>query len=339
MRAAAEQVQRLYERGTISYPRSDSRDIGAESGAALERLVPRFAGTRPPSKGVRSRDTAPHAHEAIHPLAPVVRRLDLGIPEWMLDGDDRTVHRLARHWLRCLAPIAVDRPSTDRLPEWARDLAWTRPAGGTPKALLFPEDTGRESEFVPYPPAEIAFRALMTANLGRPSSQVDHAEHAAARGWIAHGRLSKTGRSLLEATPEALADPATSHAIETALESKHTTSPNALALAEAALFQSPRMAPLRPLLRATLAAAHSPAAEQPVESQREHWEEDHAKAERAAAASRRAADLAMEAWIEAADAPEPVQHPVAAAVPPPVPADSLVLDESPCRRPEAPSIR
>ncbi len=225
LRAAQQQIQRLYERGSLSYPRTESDGL---TDTTLDTLRPMMARFSPSSRGsgeIPRFAEEEGAHEALHPMPEVLHGIDLTISEWMLDLDDQLVHRIARNLLRCMAPIRVQEPQTvGGIPVWAQELPWSRPAAGTLKALLEPEERAPRGGVTLYEADEIAFRALQSAGLGRPSSIVGHAEHAAERGVVNADGLSTEGESLLAHAPPEIADPSTSRYIERVIDQAYRAS-------------------------------------------------------------------------------------------------------------------
>ena len=219
LRAASQTIQSLYEQGSLSYPRSASDALSEASIASLVALLPRVGLPSLARASVPRFEGGVGAHEAVHPMPAALRSVNLGIAEWMLQGADRILHRATRHLLRCVAPIDIERPADTRaLPAWAVALDWRRPSSETAKALLEAEELTIDRGVTFYPPEEIAFRALLAAGLGRPSSVVEHAVHAAERGAVDGLGLTSKGRALLAATPPELANPACSLAVEAVLE-------------------------------------------------------------------------------------------------------------------------
>ncbi|MEO7326576.1 MAG: hypothetical protein ABIW82_17280 [Dokdonella sp.] len=222
LKAAQAQVQKLYERGSLSYPRTSANAITPATLASIATLLPRVGRSSTLANTVAVPmfdDRHPEPHEALHPTTEALRTINFSIPEWMLESDDRLLQRLARHLVRCAAPIDIERPSSaDGLPEWASGLDWTRPAPGTSKQVLESDEASPSVGVTLYGSEEIALRALIRAGLGRASSIVSHAVHAAERGIVDASGLTAKGKSLLAASPKEIADPRVAQAIEATLD-------------------------------------------------------------------------------------------------------------------------
>lgn len=218
--AAANAMQRAYMAGDLTYPRARDRALSQEGVAVIERLaralvlpfdaalLPRFGAH--PARG---------AHEAPRPTRQGIERALEAVqaPLWAAEQDTLTLGQIARRLLLVAAPIEVERPDTQSLPEWAQGLSWSRPAPGTPTVLAGPPPPSWRTRR--YGLDELALRAMRRHGLGRPSTYVDHAERLAHRGIIhpRTGGLTARGRRWLEILPDWLARPEGSARIERAL--------------------------------------------------------------------------------------------------------------------------
>jgi hypothetical protein len=212
---AAAQVQRAYEGGDISYPRTMSRELSAPALQSLSTALMRHDIAFPmPVAASRS-------HAAIYPLKSVLPGIQQGVPQTALSADDALIDRLVRAWVRGVAPYPVEVPKKNELPDWAAALNWWRPAEATPwAAQSVADDFGPQvgMEVVDYSADEIAFRALLRERLGRPSSMVEHAVKAAERGFVDGAGLTDAGRRVVKAAPQGLQDVAVAQAMEVVLE-------------------------------------------------------------------------------------------------------------------------
>ncbi len=212
-------LQRLYEEGALSYPRSDHDALSEESVEILARVAERhrlpFDGANIP----RFHPTAERPHEAVHPLFDAATKINLDIPSRMLSTADRLMHDLTRAWLRRCAEIDFETADTAGLPEWAQELAWIRPATTQRHAaLIFEEERAPRARLTLYQPDLIALGVLDVHRLGRPSTLAVHAQHIADRGVLDVNGMTVEGRRLLADSPEVLAIPTTSSTIESIVD-------------------------------------------------------------------------------------------------------------------------
>lgn len=215
MAQAAAQVQRSYEGGDISYPRTLSREISAPALQSLSVALMRHD-VHFPAPVAASR-----SHAAIYPLKSVLPGIQQGVPQTALSADDALIDRLVRAWVRGVAPYPVEVPKKSELPAWAAALNWWRPAEATPwAAQSVADDFGPNvgMEVVDYSADEIAFRALLRERLGRPSSMIEHAVKAAERGFVDATGLTDAGRRVVKASPKGLQDVSIAQAMEAVLE-------------------------------------------------------------------------------------------------------------------------
>jgi DNA topoisomerase-1 len=189
----ARRIQSLYERGKISYPRTESSGLSRETAEFLRPMALNWGLSRFDPGRVPAPDPS-SPHEALHPLAD---------PFGIKDPTDRTiVERIARRTLFSgLPPRLVEIPDPASLPEWARDLGFSRPA-----VRFGPEreKAQREGLFLDSPDV-VVLSVLVSAGLGRPSTLPVHVEKIVSRGVVnLDGSLSREGRKFLEAAPEVL---------------------------------------------------------------------------------------------------------------------------------------
>lgn len=213
-------IQRAYEAGAISYPRTSARSLGASGRATVSGWGVRgdealeFAPAPDPRAGRRP-------HEAVHVLTERLPGVLGGVPQHLLPESALFLDRLARSNVRAASRLPVERPKTDDLPAWARGLDWWRPAGDFPAAARSVEDG---CDFVAQPKLfefdaeEVAFEALVRERLARPSSIVEHAVRAVARGFVSAEGLAAAGHAALVDMPPSLMMPGLAHAVEDLLE-------------------------------------------------------------------------------------------------------------------------
>ena len=206
-------MQRLYESGRMSYPRSSARAVTGDGLAFVSKIADshgvRFDGTRLPSYARRGR----HAHESPRPLSG---KVDISSALLLLSPDEAVLSLLARHLLACGQPHFLHRPDPSKLPDWARGLKLERKVSQwlTPWPRR-PATCGVRDK----PLEETALEILLQHGLGRASTVVQHAQKFASRGLLdERAQLSARGRVWMELTPAVLLDPGTSARIEQAID-------------------------------------------------------------------------------------------------------------------------
>ena len=221
-------LQRLYEAGRMSYPRSDASAVTTQALATIQDMADqhgvRFDASRVPTFSRQGR----HAHESPRILKSNV---NITAPLMILSDDEAALSLIARHLLACGQPHAVHLANPANLPAWAAGLKlerkvcqWLRP---WPRKAT---ETGLRI----YPNEEIALALLLRHKLGRPSTMVFHAMKFASRDLVdAKGRVSAKGADWIKRTPALLQDPKTSQMIEKILSSSieqglHNESPKKL---------------------------------------------------------------------------------------------------------------
>lgn len=211
-------MQRLYENGRMSYPRSSARAITGDGLAFVAKIADahsvKFDAGRLPAFARRGR----HAHESPRPLSG---RVDISSALLLLSPDEAVLSLLARHLLACGQPHHLHKPDPARIPEWARGLKLERRVCQwlTPWPRRPATSTVRER-----PMDELALELLIANKLGRPSTLIAHAQKFASRGLLDDkAQLSPRGRAWLEQTPDVLLDPATSARIEQTIDASAET--------------------------------------------------------------------------------------------------------------------
>lgn len=206
---AAQALQRLYEAGLLSYPRSTSNAVSGDALACVAEIAD-VAGAKFDASRVDSFVRASrHATESARPLTA---KVDITKPLLMMPTDQAVLSMITRHLLACGQPHAVHRPDPSAVPEWARGVGLERKASQWlcpwPKRSL---ETGIRH----IPVEEAVLRMLMKYQLGRPTSQVRHALLFAQQGFLDQRlRLTSKAREWVAGAPEVLLDPRTSSALE-----------------------------------------------------------------------------------------------------------------------------
>lgn len=215
-------MQRLYESGRLSYPRSGSRGMSKGVSRKLQAIIRKagykFEGDRVPEKG--DKDT----HDAPYPIGHVDISKD---PERL--GSDEGVRTLVARGL-VKTGIRTTRQSADarKLAEALRTYSippkvikmvikaeWTREQGPRyPDQEIWPE-----SEIVRRRPDTVLLEAAIMHNLGRPSTWASRIEAFMSEGYVDDDlNLTSKGLYAIQNSPRELLDVRMSAAIENACE-------------------------------------------------------------------------------------------------------------------------
>lgn len=209
LEACAQSLQRLYEAGRLSYPRSSAAAVTAQGLATLQRIAVdygiRFDADKVPMFSRQGR----HAHESPRPMS---EKVDMASPLLVLTKDEATLSLITRQLITCGQPHAVHHPDPSQMPSWAAGLnferkvcQWLRP---WPRKPAEPGIRMHSKE-------EMALQMMLANQLGRPSTLVFHAMKFATRSLLdEQGMLSAKGKDWLSQTPALLRDPRTSAQIE-----------------------------------------------------------------------------------------------------------------------------
>ncbi|MEP3667722.1 MAG: DNA topoisomerase [Roseibium sp.] len=237
-------LQDAYLAGKVSYPRTESREVGIETagltsrlGAAcgLPGLDPYYLASPEPTGG--------RTHEALHPVSGI-RAQDIEALRTLVKKNIPRKAEYEREEVQTIMTMMVSRRafeacrevtlevgnwSEDNLPassdldpkdiEVLRDLEWERET--TPS---FPWGRSLMTGFRAWPMDSVILDGMMTEEIGRPSTLAAHVNTAMNSGDIvpgAPGALpapSPQGISSLKRTPKAIWNPATCRMIEMHLE-------------------------------------------------------------------------------------------------------------------------
>lgn len=216
--AAADLLQRMYEAGDISYPRTSSFGL-SEAGIASAATLARLKGLIAFKRDLLPRIQSDTPHEAIRVLNEErIKNLELGKPLKLHDNDrDAALSFIARRTLEAGLIKQHDYPDTSDAPSWARDVAWRRETRRSVLPWRYPELPDVSSRDI-----KAALVDAMVANgIGRPSTYASHATRFSERELIDYKfDLTSKGRDWLNAAPPALKDTATSARIEALLEAE-----------------------------------------------------------------------------------------------------------------------
>lgn len=199
-------IQASYEKGALSYPRTESRTVGEHTRRMLmnemNRLGKRARIDGLPGKPLRG---GKFAHEAVYPSQPIAYH-----PEGIagLSRADSAVALIGGRTMASLSPDA--KVKTVTVPQAAISQFLKKKGLPDVKAIIYrdvPETVGwlaieksfQKKASVGDIPADVAvLERMMNLKIGRPSTIVGHIEKAMARGWVsAEGKLSSRGIAVL----------------------------------------------------------------------------------------------------------------------------------------------
>lgn len=212
----ADSLQRLYEGGKMSYPRSSASAITDDALACLRRIADTHGVRFDTSRVSQFSQNARHAHESPR---PVTDRVDICAPLLVLAPDDAALSLITRQLIACGQPHLMQAPDLSGLPEsmtWARELPWQRRVS----QWLRPWPRRAPEAHVQRLSADaVLLRVLLNKRLGRPSTVVSHAIKFASRALVdEYFRLTERAQRWIDRTPEILLEADTSSLIESIID-------------------------------------------------------------------------------------------------------------------------
>lgn len=219
---SSDALQKLYEAGRMSYPRSGSRGMSKGTLSKVEKIL-RKAGYNFDSGKVAEK-TADDTHDAPYPIGKVAVSQDpvrQGHQEGIRTMVGRDLLKSGQAHAQEVADSALIRKHLVRsgfsepVAEHIAKLHWRRENGPNyPGQERWPESrvTARRQDTV-------LLEAAIKNGLGRPSTWASHIEGFLKRGLVDEDmRLTRKGNEWLQSSPVSLRDPRVSAAIEAACE-------------------------------------------------------------------------------------------------------------------------
>lgn len=215
-------LQKLYEAGRMSYPRSGSRGISKGTMSKVEKILRKAGYDFEGAKVAEKSET--ETHDAPYPIGNVAVSQDpvrQGHQEGLRTMVGRDLlksgqsHSNQSADTRKIASFLVGEGFSKEIAAHVAGLDWRREHG--------PNYPGQER----WPDSKVTVRRLDTAlleaavknGLGRPSTWANHIEGFLKRDLVDEDmRLTRKGNEWLQASPLALRDPRVSAAIEAACE-------------------------------------------------------------------------------------------------------------------------
>lgn len=199
-------IQSAYERGAISYPRTDSQEITLQTRTMLEGAMRQLGKrVRPFNMPLGAPVKPASAHEAVYPASP---QLFYSPSLVGLSKHDAVPNMIARRTFASLSPDAKVKSLTvpqevisaflqsNSLPDL--DVRIWKDVPETVGWLAFERDFVRPAEVSAVDLDHAILERLIEKNIGRPSTVVGHITNALKRRWVSSaGVLSDKGKSAL----------------------------------------------------------------------------------------------------------------------------------------------
>lgn len=186
-------MQRLYEGGRMTYPRSRDGAVTAEAVRRVAAIAHRNGATF--DQGLVRAVRLPgqeHGHEAPNPAV-----LDVPINRafGQMGLDDQVLVHITRRLVDCGTPCTVETPrlvDLARLPEGLPMAGWSRV---TPIGLRLWEEAAEPPGFKAWTPGQSLVHFMAHHGLGRPSTCIDHVSKFLTRGLVSQEfELTAKGR-------------------------------------------------------------------------------------------------------------------------------------------------
>jgi len=210
-------LQKAYERGLMSYPRTNGQSLSSESLLSLldrasksgvNTLLLRHAGDYVKDGGGSTGEASPH--EGLHPIGDVLGRFPY------VDLSAQDLRAIAQP--NALMSICAREIIASSLPKTVAtiDIPGHGPVEFSRRARFLPWESGRRPEprFIPYNDEQILLNIMVKRNLGRPSTYVSHINKFLDRGLFAQSRLTPKGVDWLLRSEKALLTPGLSGEME-----------------------------------------------------------------------------------------------------------------------------
>jgi DNA topoisomerase IA len=215
-------IQQSYERGRLSYPRTDSRTLSEVGLKWIERAAGREGVPFDPSLANKRQsevlDRSYDAHQALLPLGEDIAASS--IPSSFLSVDQAVIRCIASHSARIGEPaeeftreignLSVEDPASIKwaqvLRAWGSRLSFVRdtdPSGFRQDPLRHelsraPDRTEAMVAKWTHSPTQVVMERLIELGLGRPSTLLKLSEKAFTAYLDSHGSVNGRGRIMIE---------------------------------------------------------------------------------------------------------------------------------------------
>lgn len=174
----ADAMQRLYERGEMTYPRAANRAVTGDTVSRIARIARLHGTTFNSDKFAFCRSiSGAYGHEAPSPLLldfPLNRDLNA------VDIDTAVLSTITRNLISNGIPCLIERPDVCELPPSVSHLLWHRT---TAEGQLY-WDNKVAAGFTPWTAEQSTLHFMMSHDLGRPSTLVSHIEKFLERNLV-----------------------------------------------------------------------------------------------------------------------------------------------------------
>lgn len=196
-------MQRLYEMGALSYPRTDSRIMSDKAIQKMHEIATHNGIEIDP--GLLSTEEGygvQGAHDALHPLR---------IPQSLyanpktLSFDEAVLVVIARRQLDAMRNqrVKVESPDLTNAPKSFQRLKWRREQG----KKHWNGEKKKRNGVTKLPIDQILFKTLIDARLGRPGTQVGHIDKFIQRGYVNDlAQITERGKAVLDYTQVTLTE-------------------------------------------------------------------------------------------------------------------------------------
>lgn len=199
-------IQTAYERGALSYPRTESRSISEPTRKMLLSEMNRLGKrARPENAFGKPQEATRFAHEALYPATPITYH-----PEGTsgLSKSDSAIALISGRTMASLSPDAKVKTVVVEQAAISRYLK----SHGLPdvRAIIYrdiPETAGwlsieksftKKASVQSIPVDQAVLERMIEHDIGRPSTFVGHIDKAMKRGWVtAEGKLSSSGFAVM----------------------------------------------------------------------------------------------------------------------------------------------
>lgn len=215
-------MQRLYESGRLSYPRSGSKGMSSSVSKKMQDIIKK-SGYRYDNKKVEDKNPN-ETHDSPYPIG----KIDVNKNPEKLGSDEGVRTLIARNLVK--TGIGIKKQTADAK-KITKSLAensipndvikivieaeWTRE-----QSLKYPDrESWPESKIITRRSDVVLLEAAVEQGLGKPSTWANHIENFMSQGLVDdHLNLTSKGEFVTQNSPPALLDPRMSAAIEKACE-------------------------------------------------------------------------------------------------------------------------
>jgi len=177
-------MQKLYEEGKMSYPRSDSAQLSNESSKGLKIIARNNGMNYTLPDGCDASDMEQGAHESPHPIDTDI---DISLDVTTLSEEDAVMSIIARNHLlsgnKALRAF-VSKPDLASIDPALRNIPWQRVEYANLPWNIEQNSTAEESLFLRKNSERIVLDAMSEAGIGRPSTYVNHVRKFLEKGMV-----------------------------------------------------------------------------------------------------------------------------------------------------------